>query len=260
MLLAGRTQPLQQHPIREALRRLRALGFDAVEVCLENPDLAPERLTAELAETVGTAAAGLGFRAVSVSWHRDYVQDDTVFALLRRVIPLVPLFGARVFVITNAWRQPGTADPWPRLVTRTRALARVAEEAGVTLAQEFEPGFVVDSTAALERLFAEVASPALAANLDLGHAFLSDPDPVASIRRLGPRLVHGHVEDMKRGVHAHLLPGEGDMDLPACLAALAASGFAGPLALDLYQHDYEAVAPAALARLRAWLPPRGGHA
>jgi sugar phosphate isomerase/epimerase len=136
------------------------------------------------------------------------------------------------------------------MVARTRQLVSLAEICGVRLAQEFEPGFIVGSTADVLRLFEAIPSPNLVANLELGHVFLCDPDPLEAIRQLGPRIVHGHIENMAAGVHNHLLPQEGDIDLSAYLRALKEVGFAGALALDLYQHDYEAVSPAALDFLR----------
>ena len=68
---------------------------------------------------------------------------------------------------------------------------------------------------------------------------------------IGPRIVHGHVENMAAGVHAHLLPTEGDMEMPLYIAALERAGFTGGLALDLYSQDYEAVAPREIAYLRS---------
>jgi sugar phosphate isomerase/epimerase len=135
------------------------------------------------------------------------------------------------------------------MVERTRELAQVAAEHGVTLAVEFEPGFIVGSTEELMRLFDAIPSPYLAANLDLGHAFLCDHNPIYSILQLRDKVVHGHIENMKTGVHEHLLPWEGDMQLYAYIAALTRVGFTGGLALDLYKHDYEVVAPACVAYL-----------
>ena len=257
MKLLGRTQPLAKYPIRQCLQVIRSLGFDGVEICLENPDLAPSRLTPSLAQEVRDAVASLALSPHSVSWHKDYVYDDGAFDLTRQAIELVPAFGTRIFVFAGPGRRTGDQEEWSQVVRRTRELVAVAESSGVVLAEEFEPGFVVGSTADLLRLFEAIPSPHLAANLDLGHAFLCDPDPLEAIRRLGSRIVHCHIENMRTGVHDHLLPQEGDMDLGAYLQALAQAGFTGGLALDLYKHDYEAVAPAAIRCLRALLPQPG---
>ena len=65
------------------------------------------------------------------------------------------------------------------------------------------------------------------------------------------KIVHCHVENMRAGVHDHLLPQDGDMDLGAYLRALADVGFSGGLALDLYKYDYEDVAAGAIQYLHS---------
>lgn len=253
MYILGRTQPLSAHPIHECLGLIRRLGFDGVEICLENPDLAPERLTEQQAKAIGARVAELGLRPHSVSYHKDYIYDDVQFELTRKAIRLTPHFGTNIFVFAGTSKRTRDAAEWDRMLDRTKALVDLAGECGVVLAQEFEPGFIVGSTAALLRLFEAVPSPHLAANLDLGHAFLTDPDSLASIRQLRGKIVHCHIEGMKAGVHRHLLPQEGDMDLSAYLSTLAEVGFGGGLALDLYLHDYQAVAPGCIAFIRGLL-------
>ena len=76
---------------------------------------------------------------------------------------------------------------------------------------------------------------------------------MAAIKSVGDRIVHCHVEGMAEGVHDHMLPQEGDMDLKAYLAALQTIGYDGPLSLDLYRHNYEVVAPDAIAYIRGLL-------
>ncbi len=48
----GNVHTLGRYPIDECLGVLKRLGFNGVEVCLENPDLAPATLTDELARHV----------------------------------------------------------------------------------------------------------------------------------------------------------------------------------------------------------------
>lgn len=253
MLFFGRTQPLGRYPIGECLDKIASLGFDGVELCLENDDLHPDTLTQERARHLGERIEALGLMPFSVSYHRDYVYEDDIMAQTLRAIRLTPIMGSAVFVFGNARPRTGDAAEWRLLVERTRLLVAAAEDCGVVLAEEAEPGFIVDSTAKLLRLFDEVPSAHLAANLDLGHMFLCDPDPIAAIRQVGEKIAHGHVENMRDDVHDHQLPQDGDMDLRAYLGALRQAGFEGGLALDLYRHDYEAVAPEALGYLRGLL-------
>lgn len=253
MKLLGRTQPLAHLPIEEALERLHAVGFDGVEICLEPEDMAPDRLTPQRIAALREQVSALGLQPVSISYHVDYVYNNHLFQLSQEAIRLTPEFGTNLFVFSGPPQRTGDADEWKRMVRRTRTLARLAEMCGVVLAEEFEPGFVVGSTAATLKLMCEVASPALMVNLDLGHVFLCDPDPLAAIYRIGRFVVHCHIENMATGVHDHLLPQEGNMDLVKYLEALYDIGYDGPLSLDLYKYDYEAVAPGAIACLREWL-------
>jgi sugar phosphate isomerase/epimerase len=189
--------------------------------------------------------------------HQDYIYDDRLLQETKKAIRMTRAVGTDVFVFSGTKKRTGDQAEWDRMIARTRELVEVAEECGVTLAEEFEPDFIVGSTADLLHLFDEIPSPNLAANLDLGHVFLCDPDPMAAIAQLGSKIVHGHVENMRAGVHDHLRPQEGDMDLGAYVAALSAAGFEGGLALDMYRYDYEAEAPAAIAFLRDLIARHG---
>lgn len=246
---SGRNQPLYpKYSILDALKVIKRLGFDGVEICLEVDELAPKVLTAELIAAIREQVGMLSLSPHVVGYHKDYIYDDDLFEQTKAAIRLTPKFGTNILLFSGTTAK--SEDAWWRMIARTRALVALAEEYGVILAQEFEPRFIVGSTADLLRLFDEIPSPNLQANLDLGHVFLCDPDPLAAIRQLKGRIAHGHVENMAAGVHDHLLPQEGDMDLAAYLRTLIEIGFDGALALDLYRQDYEAVAAKAVEYLR----------
>lgn len=254
MRLMGRTQPLDAYPALDALEVVKRLGFDGVEICLENEDVLPETLTPSCIARIRAKVEALGLAPYSISYHKDYLYDDTLFERTKTAIQVTPEFGTRLFVFSGPAKRADDPDAWDRLVARPRTLTELAEAYGVILAEEFEPGFVVGSTADLMRLFAAIPSPALAANLDLGHVFLCDPDPLEAIRQVGEKIVHCHIENMETGVHNHKLPQEGDMDLGAYIQTLTEIGYEGGLSLDLYGYDYEAVSPDAISYLRSLLP------
>jgi sugar phosphate isomerase/epimerase len=255
LILSGRTQMMDAYPVPEALGRMKSLGFAGAEICVENLGfgIRPELFDAAYLAEVAATAKDLELDAWSYSYHADYIRDDEVLDRTIQAIRLTPTVGTDTFVFSGG-RVDKLAYPqeeWRTLVTRTRVLAREAQANGVRLALEPEPGFICGTSAQLLRLMDEVDSPSLCCNMDVGHAFLCDPFPLESIRELGDRIVHCHLEDMRRGVHDHLLPGDGDMDLPAFVRALEALGCSGPAALDLYGYDYEQVAPGAMKYLRA---------
>ncbi|MEX0612526.1 MAG: TIM barrel protein, partial [Pirellulales bacterium] len=52
-------------------------------------------------------------------------------------------------------------------------------------------------------------------------------------------LANVHVEDMRSGVHEHLMFGEGEIDFPPVIAALAKIGYAGLVGVELSRHSHE---------------------
>lgn len=249
MKILARTQMLSQYNLLESLDVIKRLDFDGVEICIERKDWTMHSLEDMPVEAIRDRLVALELAPNSFSMHRDYVHDNKVFAIMKEAVRLVPKLGMDVFVFADAKAQGD--DSWERMINRTQELVAIAEGEGVILAKEFEPGFIVGSTADMLRMFATIPSPNLAANLDLGHAFLLDPDPIESIHQLGEKIVHVHIEGMDASTHNHLLPQEGDMDLLAFLSALKATGFDGGMALDLYKFEYEAVAGESIAHIRA---------
>ena len=242
---------LSQYSLLDSLNVIKRLGFDGVELCVEKKDWSLHDLGSLPVDAIRERIAELELAPHSFSLHGDYVYDDHHFQLTQEAIEMTPRLGTGVFVFGGAKRRSNAREEWHRMVARTRELVTVAADCGVVLAKEFEPDFIVDSTERLLRLFDEIPSPHLAANLDLGHVFLNDSEPLQAIHLLGSKIVHVHIENMATGVHDHLLPQEGDMDLKAYLLALAGVGFRGGMALDIYKYDYEAVAPDALTYIRA---------
>jgi sugar phosphate isomerase/epimerase len=134
-----------------------------------------------------------------------------------------------------------------------------AERRQVMLAFEPEPGMLVDTLSRYGELLEELAanhvdSSRLRLTIDVGHLHCQGEVPIAGqIRRWADRLANVHIEDMRAGVHEHLMFGEGEIDFPPVVAALTEIGYSGLLSVELSRHSHEAVETArrALAFLRA---------
>lgn len=252
MLFTGRTMMLSQCSMDESIKRLKACGFEGLEMCFGQRDFRfrPDMTEGFFAEHTVKTAEKLNMPICSTSYHAGYVYDNERFELVKQAIWATPMYGTRVCIISNTMRTDDDKKDWKTLVDRTKYLVEQAERADVTLAMEFEPGMICGTTQALHRLFEEVGSCRLMANADIGHMFLCDPDPIASIRSLKGKIAHCHVENMRRGVHQHLTPQIGEMDLKVYFDALKEAGFDGAAALDLYNGDYEQLAPEAVSYLK----------
>jgi L-ribulose-5-phosphate 3-epimerase len=174
-------------------------------------------------------------------------------ALLRRAVDVAVVLGAPAVTLWSGAAPPGVpaARAWDLLLDGCERVLAHARRAGVALGFEPEPGMLVERLDDYERLASRLD---VGLTLDVGHCICVEPEPVpACVRRAGARLVHVHIEDMRRGVHEHLMFGDGELDLPGALAALAAVGYDGMVAVELSRHAHMAheAVPAAIARLRA---------
>ena len=89
----------------------------------------------------------------------------------------------------------------------------------------------------------------LGITLDVGHVYVTgEGEPRAIIERLGSLIFQVHLEDMKRGIHEHLPPGEGDVDFDEVFDALSGVGYAGPICWELSRSSH--AAPEMLRRAR----------
>ncbi|WP_317441461.1 sugar phosphate isomerase/epimerase family protein [Streptomyces collinus] len=253
------TNGLADLRLTDALALLAGLGYDGVGLTLDHMHLDPlapdlsgrtRRVTERLAEL------GLG---VTVETGARYVLDPRrkhgptlldpdpedrarrVDLLLRAVRVAADLGAHAVHCfsgIVPAGVAPDTA--WQRLADSLTPVLEAASTAGVPLAVEPEPGHLLATLADfhhLRRLLGD--PPALGLTLDLGHCQCLEPLPPADcVRAAAPWLRHVQIEDMRRGVHDHLPFGEGEIDFPPVLAALAATGYRGLTVVELPRHSH----------------------
>ncbi len=246
-----RTIGYRRYSPEEAIRRIASVGYDGVEVCLEHPGLEPDGLSVLTAADMAQVAAGADVAIASVSYHGDRDPLELRWERALKAVEITSAMGTGLLILNSPRPDSDNAEELEDEFRRQldRQIER-AERLGVPLAIEPEPGLLVADCADMMALIDDVASDALAVNLDVGHAFLTEDDLPAAIRRLGGHIAAVHFEDMPTGVHEHLVPGRGDMDLPEVLGALRKTGFDGWLTVDLFDIA-DAPDDAAIASLEA---------
>jgi sugar phosphate isomerase/epimerase len=246
-----RTGIFQHLSVQDTAAQLAAIGYDGLELCLEAPDVRPEKLDAAQCAQIRTWLDEAGIALASLSYHADREPLEQRLANQERAVRAAGWMHASILVL-NPEKAVDQAHQWAEHVAHFQRLCALAGELDVTIAIEPEPLLVVASSADAARMIEQVGSPRLCVNLDVGHAYLTDDDLPASIRMLGERIVHLHLEDMASGVHRHLPFGEGDIDFAAVRDALAEISYAGPYVIDLFGQDHppEEVAAEALRGVR----------
>jgi sugar phosphate isomerase/epimerase len=265
------TNGFVNHRLPEALAVIAGLGYDGVALTLDHPHLDPfaPRLgarTEEVRRRLDALGLGVvvetGARYVLDPWHKHEPTLVSAEGRERRVeylcraVRVAADLGAEAVSFWSGTLPPGTPAEtgWERLTEGTARVLAEAERYGVLCAFEPEPGMFADTLAAVAELRRRLGDPdRLRITVDLGHCVCNEPEPVdACVRRAGPLLANVQADDMRRGVHEHLEFGEGEVDLPAALAALREVGYTGLVAVELPRHAHAAptVAARALAALR----------
>jgi L-ribulose-5-phosphate 3-epimerase len=127
------------------------------------------------------------------------------------------------------------------LVDGLRQVVEYAAQKTITIAFEPEPGMLIDTMPAWEELLAHPGMDDLCLTLDVGHLHCQGEGPIDEIiGRWASRLVNVHIEDMRAGVHEHLMFGEGEIDFPSVLRGLSRVGYAGGVHAELGRHSHEA--------------------
>lgn len=129
-----------------------------------------------------------------------------------------------------------------RLAQGLELVCHHADEVGVDIGFEPEPGMAVDTMGRFARLLEWFDSPRLKLTLDIGHLYCQGEVPIADqIKRWSDRLVNVHLEDMKAGVHEHLMFGEGEMSFPPIIQSLHDCDYQGSVNVELSRHSHDAV-------------------
>ncbi|MFO0847072.1 MAG: TIM barrel protein [Gemmataceae bacterium] len=89
---------------------------------------------------------------------------------------------------------------------------------------------------------ARVNHPAFGLTVDVGHLVCNGELPVSEhLVRWKDWLWNVHIEDMRRGVHDHLMFGEGEVDFADVFAGLRAANYQGMVSVELSRHSHDAV-------------------
>lgn len=259
MLLGYNTNGLAHHDPQQALELLADIGYQSVALTLDHQWLNPfhadwRRQLQQLAQLLPqlglacTLETGARFLLDPRRKHWPPLVVTPALAeprrnLIRHAMEVAGPLGAKVISIWSGTAPDGLDDQTvlDNLTANLELLLREAERYDVILGFEPEPGMAIDTMRRWERLQQWLSHPRLRLTLDIGHLFCQGEVPLADyIQRWAAQTVNIHLEDMRAGVHDHLMFGEGEMSFPPIVAALKSSGYAGPVHVELSRHSHDA--------------------
>ncbi|MEV6907767.1 EboA domain-containing protein [Amycolatopsis sp. NPDC051071] len=267
------TNGFSNHRLDDALAVIADLGYTGVALTLDHDHLDPfaDDLTRQV-EHVSSRLSALGLNRVVIETGARYLldpwrkhsptllSDDPALRIdfLARALRIAGDLGADC---VSFWSGVSTVDndvAWTRLRDGVAAVLEHATRLNVRLAMEPEPGHLVQHLSQVLDLREELGEPELfGVTLDVGHCVAVEPvDAAECVRLAGPLLWNVQLDDMVQGVHEHLEFGDGQLDLPATLTALAEIGYTGLAAVELPRHSHAApdTARRAFTALTAAMP------
>ncbi|MEV6608010.1 sugar phosphate isomerase/epimerase family protein [Kutzneria sp. NPDC051319] len=269
------TNGFGNHRLDDALSVIAGLGYQGVALTLDHCHLDPfaddiERQVAALSRRLADLGLGVvvetGARYLLDPWRKHSPTLLSVEGaelrvdLLVRAVRIAAGLGAEAMSFWSGTAEPGVEGElaWDRLTEGCAKVVAAAEEHGVALGFEPEPGMFVDNLDRYDELCARLGMPAaFGLTLDIGHCRCLEPQSVPDcVRRAASRLVNVQIDDMRLGVHEHLEFGEGEIDFPPVLSALDECGYRGLVAVELPRHSH--AAPAVARRSLAFLRSASG--
>jgi L-ribulose-5-phosphate 3-epimerase len=266
------TNGFANHRLNDALAVIADLGYEGVALTLDHDHLDPyaDDITRQV-DVVARRLDRLGLSVVVETGAR-YLLDpwrkhrptlvcgegrDRRVDLLRRAVRIGADLGAQAVSFWSGGTDVDVPDElaWQYLAAGCAEVVEEATAREISVGLEPEPGMLVDNLDGYQRINKMLGEPdRFGITLDIGHCRCLEAQPVPDcVRRGGDRLVNVQMDDMRRGIHEHLEFGDGEIDFPPVLAALAEVGYRGLVTVELPRHSHAAplVARRSLRYLRA---------
>ena len=261
MYFGYNTNGFAHHRLEDTLSILAELGYEGVALTLDYRTINPlEAGWQKVAEKVRRQLEQLKLRCVIETGarflldprrkHQPTLISNTSTGqserhrLLVQAIDVASTLGTD---IVSFWSgAPDESSPESKSIARLVGwcweLADSAAKMRVHIAFEPEPGMFIDTMLRFQELNDRVKRGNFGLTLDVGHVHcLNDGSIVDHIRRWKDKLWNVHIEDMRKGVHEHLMFGDGEMDFPPILRALDEIGYEGGVFVELSRHSHDAV-------------------
>jgi sugar phosphate isomerase/epimerase len=259
MKLAFSSNAYMKFSIEETIRRIAAIGYSGLEVLADVPHAWPAGLLPERREAIkeclkrhklGVSNVN-GFMMNAVAdprqpyWHPSWIEPDPNYRAIRREHTKRALRLAKEIGAKNLQTEPGgplaAGQSWDAAAKifydELMPCVEVAEEVGVGLLIEPEPGLMIERFEQFLAFVDRIKSPWVGLNFDIGHAFCVGEDPQDWVERMAPYTRHYHFEDIAATrIHQHLVPGRGAIDFAATLAAIARTNYDGWITVELYPY------------------------
>lgn len=262
--LAFSTNAFKRYSLQDSIKEIARIGYQGVEILCDVPHAyPPAEFETARAQQVKDAISSHGMQISNLNaftlygaaggggdvYHPSWIEGD---GRLREVriqhtvdcIRLAKRLGAK-----NLSTEPGgpVASPSANggereknervFLDALRPAAKVAEEEGIRLLIEPEPGLLLENSGQFKKFIRSVNSDYVKLNFDISHFYCVNEDPARLVYELAGYIEHFHLADIKGRVHNHLIPGRGEIDFLPVFAAMQDIGYDGFVTVELYPYQ-----------------------
>ena len=245
------TSPFNTEEAPALFKKIADLGYDAVEIAVEDPQLIDtDKIRAEL-EKNGLSVIVCGAFGTS----RDLTSDDpelqrNSLIYIEECLKIARELGSAFFAgpmysaVGKARMIPKEEREveWSRAVENLRTVCEIASSMGLEIALEplnrFESDLVNNVDDVLQ-MIEDINHPAAKICLDMFHMNIEERDPGLAIRKAGDKLLHVQVSENYRGT-----PGSGNASWNEYRNALEAIDYKGVVSIESFTPENKELAGA----------------
>ena len=231
--------------------KIKAMGYDKVEIAVEDPDLIDTRVVKQaLADNNLEAIICGAFGPTRDLTHTDPEVHQNCFRYIEKCLDICVALGA-AFLAGPMYSAVGKARllppaekkaEWDLAVRNLRTVCHMAAARGLFVALEplnrFESD-LVNTAEDVARLVRDINHPAAKIILDGFHMNIEEPDIEAALRTAGKDLIHVQVSENYRGT-----PGTGQTRWEAFRQGLQAINYTGTVSIESFTPEIKELAGA----------------
>jgi D-psicose/D-tagatose/L-ribulose 3-epimerase len=245
------TSPFQTSSIDELFAKIAGMGYDVVEIAVEDPDIIDGHKVKQALATYGLKAVVCGAFGPT----RDLTNEDPAihancFKYVEACMDLCVLWDTKFFAgpMYSAVGKARMLPPeqrkqeWDLAVKNLKIVCEMAASRGLDIALEplnrFESD-LVNTAEDVVRLINDIDHPSAKILLDGFHMNIEEPSLEAAIKLAGDKLIHVQVADNYRGT-----PGTGQTNWNAYKTALEEINYKGVISIESFTPQNKELAQA----------------
>ena len=245
------TSPFSTATAETLFPKIASMGFDAVEIAVEDPALVDVKAVKAILDSCGLKALVCGaFGPSRDLTHEDPAVHAECFSYIEACLDICNGLGASFFA-GPMYSAVGKARmvaaeqrkrEWSLAVSNLGKVCEMAASRGLMVALEplnrFESD-LINTSADVMRLIGDIGHPAAGVGLDGFHMNIEERDIVQAIKTAGDRLIHLQVSENYRGT-----PGTGQTRWDDYRNGLESIGYKGAVSIESFTTDNRSLAGA----------------